>query len=126
MRLVKIPLRTFQRNTKAFTDLLAANGDVWAEVIDGGGEVLFLALDPKNFKPIVRQGQKVSDGDTLGTTIVTSSGQEQVATINVGSICDKCHKRGECRKWIEEGMDYKICIICALKAKLNWNKLEKT
>lgn len=40
-------------------------------------------------------------------------------------ICDKCKKSGECRKMFEEGVEYVICIVCALKARLNWNKLEK-
>ena len=39
--------------------------------------------------------------------------------------CDKCKKDAECRKWTEDGMDYKICAICALKSKLPWHKLEK-
>lgn len=39
-------------------------------------------------------------------------------------ICDKCKKQCELRKWTEEGMDYKICAICALKSKLPWHKLE--
>ena len=39
--------------------------------------------------------------------------------------CDKCKKINECRKWTEDGLEYKICAICALKAKLPWHKLEK-
>lgn len=39
--------------------------------------------------------------------------------------CEKCKKPAECRKMFEEGVEYVICEACALKAKLNWNKLEK-
>lgn len=39
--------------------------------------------------------------------------------------CDKCKKPSECRRLIEDGLDYFVCEECAKKAKLNWKKLEK-
>lgn len=122
---MRIPLRTFQRNVQALLDTMAVNSAPWAEVVDGGGKVLFLAALPEVIEAIGRQNKRASDGDMSAVAFAHASGETQVATTVGGTMCDKCKKLSECRKWMEDGSDYKICAVCALKAKLPWHKLEK-
>ena len=154
---MKIPLRTFQRNVQALLDTMAVNSAAWAEVIDGGGKVLFLAALPEVIETVSRQYKERTGGDSPVSYITTFTDDGKVATkdakflelkksldaranpdasihSDMGYIigedaqlrnCDKCKKPSECRKWTEDGMDYKICEECAKKAKLQFNKLEK-
>lgn len=135
---MKIPLRTFQRSTQALLDVLAINSAPWAEVVDGSGKVVFLAAVPEVIETITRQHRERTGsdsgigyaGDTLGLNKMATppltfpSTHDPDPMASVVLLCDKCKEQGGLRKWAEDGMDYKICIVCALKAKLPWHKLE--
>lgn len=101
------------------------HGDGTQEIIQevDGKAAKFLELKKQldvrqeNFKPGVSAGFG-ADG------YLTSDGTGLV----LGEVlpkCEKCKQPSECRKMYEEGVEHVICMICALKAKLPWNKLEK-
>lgn len=79
---MKIPLRTFQRNIKAFTDTLSLNSATWAEVVDGAGEVVFLVADPVVGKKLPRQPICSTDSDSQLSKggVYTNPGSNPVLT----------------------------------------------
>lgn len=79
---MRIPLRTFQRNVQALLDTMSVNSAPWAEIVDGGGKVLFLAAIPGVIETCMRQKQMVADGDMPKNPFALGSEGGQVATTN--------------------------------------------
>lgn len=106
-------VREFRSNLKAYLERIKAG-----EIIEVGGVSLCThednTLGNKQYGEFI---EKYSHPIEVHTT-------ESIET-KYYENCDKCKVATGCKKWTEDGADYKICISCALKAKLPWHKLEK-
>lgn len=73
-------------------------------------------------------GERATEGRRvhLGQDTLKEIAEELKAPMYTASWhCEKCKQPVECRKMYEEGVEHVICLVCALKAKLPWHKLEK-
>lgn len=106
-------VREFRSNLKAYLERIKAG-----EIIEVGGVSLCThegnTLSDKQYSEFIEKYSHPIEAHTI----------ESIET-KYYENCDKCKEAKELRKWVEDGADYKICISCALKAKLPWHKLEK-
>lgn len=112
----QVTVAEFRKNLKGYLDLLESG--VTVEV---RGLTLTHLKDPvHDTKVMYTPGKK-----DLWIDPPQNNEPHIIESMELKYNCDKCKKPAECRKWTEEGEDYKICSICALKSKLPWHKLEK-
>ena len=139
--MASIPLRTFQRSTQAFTDLIEVNPSEWFPVVDGMGTVLFYACkDPTVRQPSVLpdrdkpskaeafQALKASldvRDDAFGPSLAAEELREDQGPVSPEDFCQKCKKPSELYEYEEEGLEYKVCAMCALKAKNPMSSMKK-
>jgi|CXWL01.1.fsa_nt_gi hypothetical protein len=153
--MMKIPLRTFQRQTSAFLDLLATNEGLWGEVVDGEGKVLFLASDPRSPMVLARQEAPLTgvkepatkeekflalkanldaivtpdrlgrDHDVFGPSLAAEELREDELPVSPEDFCQKCKKPSELYLYEEEGLEYRVCALCAIKAKIPMARMKK-